>query len=93
MNDFFQRRDHRFGTIGTKPLGAGIFDVQIAFIFLGTNQMKENAPFFFCGKTGLIAGAFHLRLNPGLFLRHLNMHEFDADLGTIGCPHHIENFT
>ena len=92
LEDLFNRRNHRFGAIHAKPLGASIFLMQIAFEFFGINQTFIDRLLAFDGKIRAVADGFDTFLNPCFLRRILNMHEFDANRTTIGFAQHFDDF-
>ncbi len=91
LDDLFERRDQRFTAVQTKPLGAGIFDVEELFEPFGFGELVEDRPLAFLGETDLLVGAFDALLNPGLGLGVRDVHELDAQRAAIGAAQDFEH--
>ncbi len=91
LDDLFERRDQRFAAIETKPLGAGIFDVEEFLEPLGFGQFVQDRPLALGGEGDFLVRAFDALLDPGLGLGIGDVHELDAQRAAIGTFEDFEH--
>ncbi len=92
LDDLFQRRDQRFTAIEAKTLGALVLDVDELLEAFRFDKLRQDGLLAFRRESNLFVRAFDAFLNPGLFSRIGDMHEFDADRAAIGALQDVEHF-
>src|SRR5271154_4783946 len=86
VDDLFKRRHHGFGAVKTEALRAGEFDIDELLEPLGLDQLVENCALALTRKVDLLARPFDTRLQPSLFGRIGNMHEFETNRAAVRTP-------
>ncbi len=90
-DDRLERRHGALAAVEAEALGARELDVQEALEALGQNQLLEDVALLLGAGAQQIVRAFHARLDPGLLVRILNVHELDADLGAVGLAQDLDD--
>ena len=86
LDDLFQRRNHRLGTVEAKPLRARVFDVAELLEELRLDELVENGALAGHRKRDALLFAFNPLLQPLLLRRVCDVHELEPDLAAIGAP-------
>src|SRR5690606_27005420 len=85
LDDLFQRRDQRFTAIKTETLGALVLHVDELLETFSFDQLRQNGLLAFSSESIAFVRTFDTFLNPGLFDRIGNVHEFNADIAAISA--------
>ena len=80
LEDLLHGGHQALAAVEPEPLGAGEFLVQVPFEAFGFDQPVQDGAFSPGGEMGLVVDCFHPFLKPRLFVRVLDVHEFDADV-------------
>ena len=92
-DDRLERRQRALAAVQAEPLGARELDVQEALEALGDHQLLEDLLLVLGARAEQVVRALHARLDPGLLLRILDVHELDADLGAVGLAQDLDDPT
>ena len=90
-DDRLERRHRALAAIQAEALGAGVLDVQEALEALGDDQLLEDLALLLGARPQQVVRALHARLDPGLLLGILDVHELDADLGAVGLAQDLDD--
>ena len=92
LDDLFERRDHRFGTLQSEALGAGELEIAEFLESFRFDQLVEDRALAFAGEGDLLVGPLDALLHPALLRRIRDVHELDAERLAIGAPQDREDF-
>src|ERR1700730_10245650 len=92
LDNLLQRRNHGFAAVETEALRARVFDVDELLESLRLDKLVEHRALAFLGERNFLAGAFDTPLQPTLFGRIGDMHEFEADSAAIGAAQDLQHF-
>src|ERR1700730_14503215 len=92
LDNLLKRRNHGFAAVETEAFGARVFDVEELLKPLRLDELVENRALAFLGERNFLAGAFDPSLQPSLFRRIGNMHEFEPDGAAISAAQDLQNF-
>jgi hypothetical protein len=90
-DDRFQRRHRALAAVQAEALGARELGVQESLEALGDHQLLEDLALVLGARPEQVVRALHARLDPGLLLRILDVHELDADLGAVGLAQDLDD--
>ncbi len=91
LNDFVEKRDHRFATLEREALLADVLGLQEGLERFGLVESVEDAHLFVVRR--LLVRLFELLLEPLALGRVLEVCVFNADSAAVGITHETENFT
>ena len=92
LDDLLKGRNQRLTAIKAETLGTLILDVDELLKAFRFDELRQDGLLAFRRESDLFVRAFNAFLNPGLFSRIGNMHEFNADRTAIGALQNIEHF-
>ncbi len=85
LDDLFQRRNKRFGTIEAEALRAGVFDVEEFLEAFGFHELVEDGALALAREGDFLVAALDALLDPA-FLRGIrDVHELDAERLAVGA--------
>ena len=91
LEDLFQRRDQRFTAVEAETLGALELDVEELLVAFGFDELGEDRLLAFRREGDTLVRTFDAFLDPGLFFRIGDVHEFDAERRAIGALEDLDH--
>src|SRR5262245_28272648 len=77
LDDLLECRDHRFGAVKTKPLGASELEIAELLETFRLDQLVEDRALALAREGDLLVGPLDALLHPALLRRIGNVHELD----------------
>src|SRR5580704_11521348 len=85
LDDLLERGNHGFAAVQTETLRARVFDVEELLETLRLDELVEHRALALLGERNFLARAFDPPLQPTLFSRIGDMHEFEPNGAAVGA--------
>src|ERR1700730_8396036 len=92
LNNLLERRNHGFAAVETKTLRARVLYGEELLESFRLDKLVEHRALAFLGERNFLSGAFDPPLQPSLFSRIGDMHEFEPDGAAIGAAQDLQHF-